>query len=363
MKIEQAKKRLIYSLLRLGLPLRTPRSAVNEPLMFDFLDDPNGSHEARNVMTGHDNGLITLAISEADDAIREKNRTRLGEPYRTLLGHFRHEVGHYYWDFLVRDQGRVDAFRELFGDETADYTRALEKYYATGAPAAWNDRFVSAYASSHPWEDFAETFAHYLHIVDTLDTARAVGLHSDKPGQGEIDLDFDPYRAVEMRKLVDLWIAVAFAANCLNRSMGQPDLYPFILSDPTIRKLGFVHALVTRVVAVKVNKPVPAAAIVWKAIRSTPIFSVAARRTKRFTMCANAQCCVALWVLMRPCPKRACAKELPMLTDAMLRRLLIAAAALSMSIFFAAEGFAMATTHPVAHSRPAPPMSGGWIYG
>jgi hypothetical protein len=244
MKIEQAKKRLIYSLLRLRLPLQTPRSALNEPLMFDFLDDPDGSHEAKNVTTGHDNGLITLAISEADDAIREKNRTHLGEPYRTLLGHFRHEVGHYYWDLLVRDQGGLDAFRELFGDETADYARALEEYYAAGAPPTWNDRFVSAYASSHPWEDFAETFAHYLHIVDTLDTARAVGLHSDKPRPGEIDVDFDPYQADETQKLVDLWIAVAFAANCLNRSMGQPDLYPFVLSDQTIRKLGFIHALV-----------------------------------------------------------------------------------------------------------------------
>ena len=212
--------------------------------MFDFLDDDATTHETKQVTTGHDNGLITLAITEADDAIREKNRTRLGEPYRTLLGHFRHEVGHFYWDLLVRNRGGLDAFRRVFGDEEADYGQALRRYYADGAPAGWNDRFVSAYASSHPWEDFAETFAHYLHIVDTLDTARAVGFRSWSAQQGETSVDFDPYRAKEMQELVELWIAVSFAANCLNRSMGQPDLYPFVLSDATMNKLAFVHSLV-----------------------------------------------------------------------------------------------------------------------
>lgn len=244
MKIEHAKKRLVYSLLRLRLPLFSSQSASNEPLMFDFLDDEDGSHEAKNVTTGHDNDLITLAISEADNSIREKNRTELGEPYRTLLGHFRHEVGHFYWNLMVRDNGNLEDFRAHFGDEEADYTQALKKYYADGAPPAWNDRFVSAYASSHPWEDFAETFAHYLHIVDTLETARALGFNLRSPYQDAMGVDFDPYQAIEMQELVGRWVAVSFAANCLNRSMGHPDLYPFVLSEMTINKLAFIHALV-----------------------------------------------------------------------------------------------------------------------
>lgn len=177
---------------------------------------------------------------------RSGKRTARGwvNPDRTLLGHFRHEVGHFYWDILVRDRGGWEAFRRLFGDEEADYGQALQRYYAEGAPAGWNDRFVSAYASSHPWEDFAETFAHYLHIVDTLDTARAVGFRSGNAQQGETSVDFDPYRAKEMQELVEPWIAVSFAANCLNRSMGQPDLYPFVLSDTTMNKLALVHSIV-----------------------------------------------------------------------------------------------------------------------
>ena len=167
--LEAAKHRLFYTLLKLHLALVTKAEDPNG-LAFDFLADG-----AAPVLTGHENGLITINLAEADDAERERRRHQMGEPYRTLLGHFRHEVAHYYWDILVANSPCLEQFRELFGDERRDYGAALQEYYATGAPADWPEHFVSAYASSHPWEDFAETWAHYFHMVDTLETAGAFG--------------------------------------------------------------------------------------------------------------------------------------------------------------------------------------------
>ena len=175
-KIELAKHRLFYTLMKLNLPLDEKGDDGGERLVFDFLASSPHFNGPR-VMTGHDNGLITLALEEADDAEREKRRTTMHEPYRTLLGHFRHEVGHYFWDVLVRDGGLIDDCRKVFGDDTVDYGQALQNYYANGAPPNWQENFISAYATSHPWEDFAETWAHYLHIVDTLEMARAFGLY------------------------------------------------------------------------------------------------------------------------------------------------------------------------------------------
>ena len=172
-KMELAKHRLFYTLLKLKLPLANRIEDPTHGLAFDFLEEQPGGPK---VLTGHDDGLVTLNLKEADDAHREKLRAAMGEPYRTLLGHFRHEVGHYYWDVLVRDGGPLLAFRALFGDETADYEQALKKHYANGAPADWPLRFVSAYATAHPWEDWAETWAHYLHIVDTLEMASSFGM-------------------------------------------------------------------------------------------------------------------------------------------------------------------------------------------
>jgi hypothetical protein len=242
-KIEAAKHRLFYTLMQLELPLK-PQNSGGRRLVFDFLASaPAGG---LNIMTGHDNGLITLAVEEADDAEREKRRTAMQEPYRTLLGHFRHEVGHYYWDVLVRDGHHLDAFRRLFGDETADYGWALQSYYANGAPPNWQERFVSSYASSHPWEDFAETWAHYLHIVDTLEMARAFGLYIRPRLAAELDaeVDFNPYRARDVKPLIDTWVPLSNALNSLNRSMGQLDIYPFVLSPRVVEKLGFIHDLV-----------------------------------------------------------------------------------------------------------------------
>ena len=244
-KIETAKHRLFYSLLRLNLPLENRTDDPEHGLAFDFLADPPQTH-AVGVMTGHDKGLITLALKEADDVTREEVRTAMGEPYRTLLGHFRHEVGHYFWDRLVENDAPIlEGFRALFGDERQDYGEALTRYYAEGPPANWQNDFVSLYAASHHWEDFAETWAHYLHIVDTLETAAVFGLKvKPRRAKGALAaaIDFDPYRA-DMEKLIDAWLPVEFATNNLNRSMGLTDLYPFLLSPRVIDKLSFVHVL------------------------------------------------------------------------------------------------------------------------
>jgi hypothetical protein len=239
---EAAKRRLVYALLRFGLPLVAPAGAR---LAFDILSDAGA---AEPVLTGHADGLVTINLAEADPAERERRRADLGEAYRTLLGHFRHEVGHFYWDTLVRDGGRVEAFRAAFGDERADYGAALRRHYEAGAPAGWQAAHVSAYATMHPWEDFAETWAHYLHVVDALDTAAAFGVRVGPEGARdpglEAHIEGDPYRAQSVADLIADWLPLAYAVNSLNRSLGQPDLYPFVLGEPAIAKLGFVHELI-----------------------------------------------------------------------------------------------------------------------
>jgi len=197
-------------------------------------------------MTGHENGLIAIRAAEADDATREQIRVSMNEPYRTMLGHFRHETGHYIWDKMVRDGGRLDEFREVFGDETVDYGEALRRNYEEGPSPNWQDFFISTYASSHPWEDFAESFAHYVHIVDTLETARSYGMSIDPRRHEELsaEVDFNPYRADSAEQLVSAWIPFSLAINGIHRSMGVPDLYPFILTPAVTAKLQFVHDLV-----------------------------------------------------------------------------------------------------------------------
>jgi hypothetical protein len=244
-QLEAAKRRLFYTLLKLGLPL-TARPDDPQGLAFDFLADPSeNAPSGPTILTGHDNGLITLNIAEADDAERERRRHDMSEPYRTLLGHFRHEIGHYYWNVLVRDDLSIERFRQIFGDERSDYGEAIKAYYANGPQADWQNAFVSAYASSHPWEDFAETWAHYLHIVDTLETANAFGMRvRPRIGTGQelaAEVDFDPHQTEDLDRLVAAWLPLTFAVNSLNRSMGQPDLYPFVLSPPVIGKLAFIH--------------------------------------------------------------------------------------------------------------------------
>ncbi|HLZ88033.1 MAG TPA: putative zinc-binding peptidase [Puia sp.] len=264
--LEVAKHRLIYSLLRLRLPFEVGGSVngvasdaqrmangargatgdeKEESIAFDFMaDTPAGER----VVTGHDNGVITINIAEADEVQRVRNKQDLGERYRTLLGHFRHEIGHFYWDVLIRDRAVIDQFRLLFGDERQDYAAALATYYSNGAPADWNQHFVSPYAAAHPWEDWAETWAHYLHLMDTLETAWSFGLSIDPvevdEGAGiSASIVKDPYGVKDFNRLIKRWLPLCFAVNSLNRSMGHPDFYPFILSSPVIEKLRFIHGI------------------------------------------------------------------------------------------------------------------------
>lgn len=245
-RIEAAKRNLFYSLIRFGLRAPTRAEDAEHGLAFEFLSD-DGNEDGTPVLTGHAEGVITLNIAEGSDAEREARRVNLGEPFRTLIGHFRHEIGHYYWDRLIRDRGRIDDFRAVFGDESRDYGEALQAYYKAGAPAGWDQSFISTYATSHPWEDFAETWAHYFHMVDALETAHAYGLRTDPRTVADdpaLTRTFDSYRARDIGVLADAWIPLTLAVNSINRSMGQRDLYPFVLSDPIVAKLGFVHGLI-----------------------------------------------------------------------------------------------------------------------
>lgn len=244
--IERAKKRLFYSLLRLGLPLKTRAEDPLHGLAFRFLAEDQSAPQ--RVMTGHDNGIITIALAEADDAEREYRRTSMNEPYRTLLGHFRHEIGHHYWDLLAAEGSALDVFRDLFGDERRDYAAALQAHYADGAPLSWSQTHISAYATAHPWEDFAETFAHYLHIIDTVEMAGAFGVRA-RPNTGDEHLSiapmrFDPYLEPDMGTIIDNWVPLASLINNLNRAVGHADAYPFVLGPAVIEKLAFVNTLV-----------------------------------------------------------------------------------------------------------------------
>ncbi len=244
-KIEAAKHKLFASLHRLGLIGVIERAGLAS-LGFQFLEDlADGS---RPVMTGHSHGLITIAVKEADDVEREQRRNLLGEPYRTLLGHFRHESGHYFWDRLVRDGGRLAECGAVFGDHTIDYQGAMSRYYVTGAPADWQKGFVSGYATMHPWEDFAETWAHYLHMVATLDMAHSYQLRMAPPADrfhaSWVDKQVDPYLTEDIGTLINIWLPLTTMLNSLNGAMGKDDAYPFILTAPAIAKLGYIHALI-----------------------------------------------------------------------------------------------------------------------
>ncbi|HTA90622.1 MAG TPA: putative zinc-binding metallopeptidase [Polyangiaceae bacterium] len=244
-RLEVAKRRLVYTLLALGLPLESKEDQPHRGLAFAFKADGN---DGQRVLTGHCDGLVTINVAEANSAVREQTRVDMGEPYRTLLGHFRHESGHYYWDVLLKGSDQLAEFRAEFGNEEEDYAEAVKRHYA--APQTdWSQNFVSAYATMHPWEDWAETWAHYLHMVDTLETAESYGLAlKPRPLGGATSetvvthrMHFDDFGA-----LIAAWVPLTVALNSLNRSMGLPDLYPFVLADRVIAKLGFVHRVIER---------------------------------------------------------------------------------------------------------------------
>ena len=240
-RIETAKRRLFYTLARLRLVSVEPPSGDQGGPVFQFLQDQPGQH----VLTGHSNGVITLNVAEADDEERVRRRLALHEPYRTLLGHLRHESGHYYWDRLIAGTDRLEAFRGMFGDERADYAQALQAHYAAGGmPANWQLAHVSAYATSHPWEDWAETWAHYLHMVDLMETASSYSTRVVVPGTDEDDAEevADPFEGTsDFDHLVDQWVPLTLLVNSLNRSLGQDDAYPFALTAQALEKLRFVH--------------------------------------------------------------------------------------------------------------------------
>ncbi len=245
--IERAKRRLVSQLLALGVPVRTRVEGAGEEdtergLAFDFLRAAPGE----KVFTGHVDGVVTINIEEADHVRREQIRKAMHEPYRTMLGHLRHEVGHYYWDRLVEDSPWHAPFRELFGDERADYAAALKRNYEEGPQQDWLQHFVSAYASSHPWEDWAETWAHYLHMVDAMDTALSFGLHAE-----DVEVDTEPFAMEVLERpdpdflyFLNSWIELSALFNEMARSMGQRFFYPFVLSAVVVRKLHFVHRVV-----------------------------------------------------------------------------------------------------------------------
>lgn len=238
---EAAKRRLLAQLHRLGLPVTDRGSDPVRGLAFELL-----SSRGRPVVTGHEAGVITLDLSESDDAHREFVRQQLGEPYRTVLGHLRHEIGHYYWPILVEDAGEIEAFRSSFGDERISYEDARARHYRSGSDDRWIETHVSQYATMHPWEDWSETFAHYLHIVDGLETAEGFGLSVGDPAldAGRRAWPVPGSSQAGVDDLVRRWLGLTFALNAMARSIGQNDLYPFVLSAPVVAKLGLVHRLV-----------------------------------------------------------------------------------------------------------------------
>lgn len=244
-KTEEAKRRLLLQLGDLGLPI-APWDSQPGGLGFDLISSLT---DGKPVMIGHANGIITIDLAESLDDRREALRVRLGEPYRTILGHLRHEVGHYYQNVLLKDDRTWAECRSLFGDERVSYKDALSRHYRYGAPADWQETFISEYATMHPWEDFAETFAHYLHITGTLQTAAVLGIHLDSAVMSLRDADVEPlesYRDEPIQRLLTDWEWMSQAFNRINRAMGFGDLYPFTIVAPVRHKLAFVHDIVTR---------------------------------------------------------------------------------------------------------------------
>jgi hypothetical protein len=248
-RIELAKRRLVSALLVMGLPVASRETEDPERgLMFDFLRAVEGGEP---IFTGHGDGVITINIVEADDVHRERARTNMNERYRTLVGHMRHEVGHYYWDRLIADSHWLEGFRALFGDETQDYGESLKRHYDTGAPANWPNGYVSAYATSHPWEDWAECWAHYMHMSDMVDTATSYGLSIDQnrleftPFTREVLFQQDHADADRYLAFVNHWVQLTMLMNGMARAMGQPDIYPFVMAHLVVAKLHFIHLVVS----------------------------------------------------------------------------------------------------------------------
>ena len=257
-RVEQAKRRLLYTLYSLNLPVISRQESPYKGMGFEFLqneiaqDDEFGELTIRqSIATGHKSGMITINLLEAEHGSRVEMRDKMNERYRTLLGHFRHESGHYYWDCLINGTDKINSFREMFGDERLDYQLSLQTYYEQGPPSFWQDIWISAYASVHAWEDWAETWAHYLHMLDTVETAHDFGFrihgHDVSAPATESQMANGYAMPALFDELFDDWCRLTVALNALNRSMGMDDAYPFAISDTSLNKLRYVHRIVSEV--------------------------------------------------------------------------------------------------------------------
>ncbi|MBI1423669.1 MAG: hypothetical protein GC149_09420 [Gammaproteobacteria bacterium] len=263
-RMERGKRRTLYNLFKIGLRVIDREADPAKGLEFRFMEDVKQydpyTQELvtyQQIMTGHDAGTITINIREADHSHREAVRENMKEPYRTTLGHVRHETGHYFWDRLVVDAGHLEAFRALFGDERHDYQHSLQLYYQNGPHPDWQENFISAYASAHPWEDWAETWAHYLHITDTMETAYDFGFAIEGRKislplplrNGSLMKARDYFKGMSFDAMLTDWLRLTIVMNALNRSMGLRDAYPFAVSAKVGDKLRFVHQVVSAEVA------------------------------------------------------------------------------------------------------------------
>lgn len=234
--LERAKKRLFYTLVQLNLPLINGWVDPQRGLLMDFIEDARSSDTVPEtfVTTGYLGGVITINALEADDVARTVAQEELNESYRTVLGHMRHESGHYYWGLINPDAQILDEFRALFGDEREDYANALSRHYRDGPSADWRDSFISTYASAHPSEDWAECWGHYLHIFDALDTAWSQKLLGTSPA------------VMSMSERLSAWSRISLMLNELNRSVGRGDAYPFVINEAVGEKLEFIETMILR---------------------------------------------------------------------------------------------------------------------
>ena len=251
-RLEAGKRNLLYGLAQLRLPVKGREQDPVTGLSFDFL----AGTPDKPVLTGHDKGLITINVAEADDLKRERTRLSLGETYRTVIGSLRHEIGHYYWDVLIAGSPREQSFRNMFGDERVSYDGCMKRHYEQGAPDGWQQDFISAYASMHPWEDWAETWAHYLHLRDVIETGASFGL-SLQDHDDEVDVRSAAAQSPDFAALIKTWMPLTYAINSLSRSMGQTDWYPFTMSDHVLAKMHYVHDVVVAVGNGSITIPVP----------------------------------------------------------------------------------------------------------
>ncbi len=235
-RLEEGKKRLFFTLMRLELPLVNGWQDPDCGLLLDFIEDARSQplYAETFVSTGYLGGVITINTLEADDIARATARAELNERYRTVLGHLRHESGHYYWARLDPDDETRADFARQFGDESRDYKQALEDYYRDGPPQGWRNHFISSYAACHPTEDWAESWGHYLHIYDAMETAAAHQVIDQWPAEMSIS------------KRIHVWRGLSVALNELNRSVGRGDAYPFVINDQVAEKLEFVDRIIAR---------------------------------------------------------------------------------------------------------------------